>query len=123
MSIIQCLNAETFADAAAQPGVTLIDFWAAWCGPCRAMAPQVERAAKLRPQYRFAKVNVDEEPELASRFGIRSIPTLVVMRDGEPVAAQAGLIGATQLVEALDRIAAAGAPDTPVATVAGAQGR
>ncbi len=123
MSIVQSLNAETFADATAQSGVTLIDFWAAWCGPCRAMAPQLERAAKLRPQYRFAKVNVDEEPELANRFGIRSIPTLVVIRDGEPVAAQAGLIGATQLVDALDRIAAAGTPETPVATVAGGQRR
>ena len=65
------------------------------------MATQFEKATRLRPEYRFAKVDVDAEPGLASRFGIRSIPTLVVLRDGEPLAAQAGVIGAEQLVEAL----------------------
>ena len=95
--------AETITD-----GLTVIDFWAAWCGPCRAMAPQFERAARLRPQYRFAKVDVDAEPALAGRYAIRSIPTLMVLRDGEPVAAQAGLMSAELMVEALDRLAATG---------------
>ena len=63
-----------------------------WCGPCRAMAPQFEKAAELRPQYRFAKVDVDAEPALASAYAVRSIPTLIVLRDGEPIAAQAGLM-------------------------------
>jgi thioredoxin 2 len=95
---------DTLTDQAlARPGLTVIDFWAPWCRPCRAMAPQFERAARMRPQHRFAKVNVDEEPALAARFGIRSIPTLIVLRDGNPVAAESGVIGATQLVEALDR--------------------
>jgi thioredoxin 2 len=71
------------------------------------MAPHFERAAELRPSYAFAKVNVDAEPALAARYGIRSIPTLVVLRDGEPVAAESGVIGAAQLVQALDRLAAA----------------
>jgi len=108
-STIEPLSDASFADAVSE-GITVIDFWAAWCGPCRAMAPQFERAAKLRPQYRFAKVDVDvdAEPELASRYAIRSIPTLMLLRDGEPVAAQAGLIPAEPLVEALDRLAAAG---------------
>ena len=111
MSPIEHLTEQTFPHAAARPGITVIDFWASWCGPCRAMAPQLERAAKLRPQYRFAKVDVDEQTALASRFEIRSIPTLVVLRDGQPIAAQAGLIAADALVAALDRIAAADQSD------------
>ena len=79
---IRHLTAETFAEATREPGLTVVDFWASWCGPCRAMAPQFEKAAELRPQYRFAKVDVDAEPMLASRFGIRSIPTLVVLKNG-----------------------------------------
>lgn len=107
MEPIEHLTEETFTSITESPGLSVVDFWAGWCGPCRAMAPHFERAAQLRPQYRFAKVDVDAEPSLAARFGIRSIPTLLVLRDGQPVAAQAGLVQARQLVEALDRIAAA----------------
>ena len=108
MEPIKHLTEETFTAAVNREGLTVIDFWAEWCGPCRAMAPQLERAASLRPQYRFAKVDVDAEPGLAARYAVRSIPTLMVLRDGEPIAAQAGLVGAEQLVEALDRLAAPG---------------
>ena len=114
MDTIDILTDQSQADALARPGLTVIDFWAPWCGPCRAMAPQFERAARMRPQFLFAKVNVDEEPLLAAQFGIRSIPTLVVLRDGEPIAAESGVIGATQLVEALDRVG----PATPAAAEA-----
>lgn len=106
MDTIDVLTEQTLEEALARPGLAVIEFWAPWCGPCRAMAPQFERAAQLRPEYRFAKVNVDERPVLAARSGIRSIPTLVVLRDGKPIAAEAGVIGAAQLVDALDRIVA-----------------
>jgi thioredoxin len=99
------LTEESFEQEISQPGLTVVDFWAPWCGPCRAMAPQLERAAKLRPQYRFAKVNIDEQPQLASRFQVRSIPTLAVLRDGELVGTAPGLVSADDLVSALDRLA------------------
>jgi thioredoxin len=104
------LTEDTFDAALAAGGLTVIDFWASWCGPCRAMAPQFERAATLRPGYHFAKVDVDAQPALAQRYGIQAIPTLLVLQDGEPAAAQAGVLGADALVEALDRIASGVAP-------------
>jgi thioredoxin len=112
MSNVETLTQHTIADALGQPGILVIDFWAPWCGPCRTMAPQFERAAQLRPQYRFAKVNVDERPAVASAFQIRSIPTLVVINDGEVIGAGPGVIGADQLVGALDQLAPTQEPET-----------
>jgi thioredoxin 2 len=71
----------------------IVDFWAPWCGPCRAMAPIFERAAKeLEPRARFAKVNVDDEPEIARRYGIRGIPTLIAFEKGKVANQHAGLV-------------------------------
>ena len=76
----------------------LVDFWAPWCGPCRAMAPEFERAAgRLEPRLRLVKVNVDEEPDLANRYGIQSIPTLAVFGQGKEVARRAGAMSAADL--------------------------
>jgi len=69
----------------------LLDFWAPWCGPCRMVAPIVEEIARERIDIKVGKVNVDEQPELASRFGVISIPTLVVMKDGKIVNQAIGL--------------------------------
>ena len=68
---------------AAQPVV--IDFWASWCGPCRMLSPIVDEVAEERTDVKVGKVNVDEQPELASQFGVMSIPTLLVFRDGKLV--------------------------------------
>ena len=76
----------------------LVDFWAEWCGPCRAMAPEFERAAALlEPKLRLAKVNVDEEPALAQKFAIRSIPTLAVILHGRELGRTAGAMRASGL--------------------------
>ena len=63
----------------------LLDFWAAWCGPCRMVSPIVDEIAAERDDVKVGKVNVDEQPELANQFGIMSIPTLIVLRDGKVV--------------------------------------
>lgn len=107
MSTIADLTTDTFTAAVSGEGLTVVDFWAPWCGPCRMMAPQLEQAAELRPQYSFAKVNVDEEPQLAAMFQVRGIPTLAVLRDGKLVGTASGVVKADQLVAALDQIDAA----------------
>ena len=72
MSTVQDLTKTTFSDALEQPGVLVVDFSAPWCSPCRAMAPHFERAARVRPQHGFAKVDVDEQPVLAEAARRRS---------------------------------------------------
>ncbi len=77
----------------------LVDFWAPWCQPCLMMAPAFKAAAKrLEPRLRLAKLNTQEEGETAGAFGIQSIPTLILFRDGKEVARQSGAMGAEQIV-------------------------
>ena len=77
----------------------LVDFWAPWCGPCKMMAPQFQQAARLlEPRVRLAKVDTEAEPQLGARYGIRSIPTLVLFRGGSELARQSGALGAQDIV-------------------------
>ena len=81
-------------------GTVLVDFWATWCGPCRMLSPIVDEVASEHPDVKVGKVNVDEQPELAQQFGIMSIPTLLVFKNGEKVQESVGLIP-KEKVEAL----------------------
>ena len=83
MAAININNNNFLSEVMSSEKKVLLDFWAPWCGPCRMVVPMVEEIAKERPDIKVAKINVDENPELATRFSIMSIPTLVVMENGK----------------------------------------
>ena len=95
---IKKLTEENFSEEIKQ-GVTLVDFYADWCGPCKVMAPQFAAAAKRLPHVRFAKVDSDSAPSASGRFGIRSIPTLILFHGGRERARMSGAVSANQLVQ------------------------
>lgn len=91
------LTLETFEGTVDADGIVFVDFWAAWCGPCRAFAPVFERASEEHADIVFGKVDTEAEQQLAADFRITSIPTLMVFRDGILVYSQPGALAAPQL--------------------------
>jgi thioredoxin 1 len=100
------LTADTFETTISQNGIVLVDWWAAWCGPCRMFGPVFEAAAAEHPDIVFAKVDTEAEQSLASAARIMSIPTLMAFRDGVPVFSQPGALPAAALADLIGQIRA-----------------
>jgi thioredoxin 1 len=100
------LTAKNFQEHVEKPGILLIDWWATWCGPCRAFAPIYEKASDKYNDVVFGKIDTDAEQELAATFEIRSIPTLMVFRDQVLVFARPGMIPGAALEDLVDKVKA-----------------
>lgn len=95
--MIQKLSADNFSDAIEDTDPILVDFWATWCGPCMMQGQILEEVDKAHPEYRIGKVNVDENRELAVKFGIEAIPTMIVFKNGEAVERIVGMRQASDI--------------------------
>jgi len=103
MSIVE-LDKDTFQETITPDGTVIVDFWAPWCGPCRSFAPVFEKAAGEHPDITFAKVNTEEQQELAGALNIRSIPTIMVFRERVLLFSQPGALSAGQFNELITKV-------------------
>jgi thioredoxin 1 len=98
------LTHDTFESTVTADGITFVDFWASWCGPCRQFAPVFEKAAEENPDVVFAKVDTEAEQQLAGSLGIMSIPTLMIFRDGVQLFSQPGALPKSALDDLLRQV-------------------
>jgi thioredoxin len=98
------LTKETFHDTVTGPGITLVDWWASWCGPCRMFAPVFQDASEQHPDITFGKIDTEDQPELSAAARISSIPTLMAFRDGILVFSQPGALPAAALKQLIQAV-------------------
>ena len=98
------LTEQDFAATIEKEGIVFLDFWAEWCGPCKAFAPVYESISEKHPEITFGKVNTEEQPGIAGSFGISAIPTLMIFRDGIGVFSQPGMLPTAALDELVEKV-------------------
>lgn len=107
MAVTQISNQDFQKQVLEEKGVVFVDFYADWCGPCRVVGPIIDELSKeeqFKDKVKFIKINVDENPQLASQYNIFSIPTFIIFKDGKPVSQLTGAMGKEILIEEINKI-------------------